>query len=255
MNALTIAGSDSGGGAGIQADLKTFAALGVHGTSAITAITAQNSREVRAVHDVPADIIRKQIKAIMDDIPISAIKIGMLSKTGIINAVADEIANSKVPIVLDPVMIAASGAKLLEDDAIWRLRERLIPLAGIITPNIPEAEVLCGFDIECTEDMVKACRSILKLGCGSVLLKGGHLKGDDVTDIFYDGQVSEFRNKRIGKEGHGTGCTLSSAIAAHLARKMSMKDAVSRSIRYVHHALASGYKAGSQNYVLDHFWK
>src|SRR3989338_10877746 len=174
--ALTIAGSDSGGGAGIQADLKTFSALGVHGSSVITAITAQNTKEVAAVHNVPLDIIEKQIDAVLSDIGADAVKIGMLSNANIIKTVAKKLKEYKIKnIVLDPVMVAASGAKLLEDSAIASLKKELIPLALIITPNIPEAEVLIDKKIKTIEGVKNAAKEILKLGCRAVLMKGGHL--------------------------------------------------------------------------------
>ena len=256
--ALTIAGSDSGGGAGIQADLKTFASLGVHGSSVITAVTAQNSKEVSAVHNVPLDIIEKQINAIFDDIGADAVKIGMLSNSEIIKTVSNLLKKYKIKnIVLDPVMVAASGDKLLEDDAIETLKKELIPIALIVTPNIPETEILVGRKIENKEDMKKAAKEILNLGCKAVLMKGGHLSLDEnkVIDIFYNGSFLEIKNNKISKEGHGTGCTLSSAIAAYIAKGFDLKESVEKAVSYVHKALEKGYKVGSKNYVLDHFCK
>lgn len=253
---LTIAGSDSGGGAGIQADLKTFSALGVHGSSVITAITAQNTKEVTAVHNVPVDVIEKQIDAVLSDIGADAVKIGMLSNSEIIKAVARKLRSYKVEnIVLDPVMVAAAGAKLLEDSAIESLKKELIPLALIITPNIPEAEVLVNRKIRAIDDTKSAAKEIMKLGCESVLMKGGHLDIDDseVIDIFYDGNdFLEIKNKKINKTGHGTGCTLSSAIAANIAKGMELKEAVKNAVSYVHRALEKGFKIGEMNYVLRH---
>ncbi len=255
--ALTIAGSDSGGGAGIQADLKTFASLGVWGSSAIVAITAQNSKEVTAVQNTELEVISKQVEAVVTDIGADAVKVGMLANKEIIACVAENIQKHNLKnIVLDPVMIAASGAKLLEDEAIETLKTKLFPLADIVTPNIPEAEVLVGFDIKTPEEMKKAAIDIHKLGCKSVLLKGGHLEGDKVSDLFYDREeFTEIQNKKLDKEGHGTGCTLSSAIAAHLAKGNTMKESVKKSVEYVHYALENGFKVGSQNYVLDHFYQ
>jgi len=254
--ALTIAGSDSGGGAGMQADLKTFSALGVHGSSAITAITAQNTKEVAAVHNVPLDIIEKQIDAVLSDIGADAVKIGMLSNSDIIKTVSNTLKKYKIKnIVLDPVMVAASGAKLLEDSAIASLKKELIPLALVITPNIPEAEALADKKIKSLEDMKNAAREIMKLGCKNILIKGGHLNfgNNEVFDIFYDGSTFiEIKNKRINKTGHGTGCTLSSAIAANIAKGMELKEAVKHAISYVHNALEKGFKAGEKNYVLNH---
>lgn len=256
FKAITIAGSDSGGGAGIQADLKTFSALGVHGSSVITAVTAQNTKEVTAVHNVPLDIIEKQIDAVLSDIGADVVKIGMLSNSDIIKTVAKKLRDYKIKnIVLDPVMVAASGAKLLEDSAIVSLKKELIPLAWIITPNIPEAEVLVNFEIRTLEDVKNAAKKILKLGCRAVLMKGGHLNIDDnkIIDIFYEGHnFVEIKNRKIDKTGHGTGCTLSSAIAAYIAKGFELKDAVKNAINYVHSALEKGFKVGEMNYVLRH---
>lgn len=253
--ALTIAGSDSGGGAGIQADLKTFASLGVHGSSVITAITAQNTIEVSAVYNVPSEIIAKQIDAVMSDIGADAVKIGMLSNEEVIKTVVKSLMKHKAKnIVLDPVMTAASGARLLENSAISTLIKEIMPIAILVTPNIMEAEVIGGFQIKNTSDMKKAARLIRRLGSKSVLIKGSHLNGKKIVDIFYDGEkFRAFAHKRINKIGHGTGCTLSSAVAAHLAKGCSLNNAVSMSIDYVYSALENGYKIGAKNYVLDHF--
>lgn len=257
--ALTIAGSDSGGGAGIQADLKTFSALGIHGSSVITAITAQNTKEVTAVYNIPLEIIEKQIDAVLSDIGADAVKIGMLSNKEIIKTVSVSLKKYKIKnIVLDPVMVAASGAKLLEDSAIKALKKDLIPLALIITPNIPEAEVFINKKIKTIANAKDAAKEVLNFGCKSVLMKGGHLgiHENEVIDIFYDGKdFVEIKNKRISKEGHGTGCTLSSAIAANVAKGMELKEAVKEAISYVHSALEKGFKVGSMNYVLDHSWQ
>ena len=254
--ALTIAGSDSGGGAGIQADIKTFFALGVYGSSVITAITAQNTKEVTAVHNIPLDIIEKQIDAVLSDIGADAVKIGMLSNSDIIKTVAKKLKEYNVNnIVLDPVMVAASGAKLLEDSAIISLKQELIPMALVVTPNIPEAEVLVGKKIKTMDDVKNAAKETLKLGCGSVLMKGGHLNinNNEVIDVFYYGKdFIEIKNKRINKIGHGTGCTLSSAIAANIAKGQELKEAVKNAISYVHNALEQGFKVGEMNYVLRH---
>jgi hydroxymethylpyrimidine/phosphomethylpyrimidine kinase len=254
---LTIAGSDSGGGAGIQADLKTFSALGVHGSCVITAITAQNSKGVTAVHNVPVEIIEAQIDAIMSDIGTNSVKIGMLSNSEIIRAVSKKIREYGISdIILDPVIFAASGSKLLQGSAIESLKKELTPISKIITPNILEAEILGGFKIKNKEEMLKAGKEILKLGSSSVLLKGGHLRvenSDFLTDLLItDNETTIFENKKIEKEGHGTGCTLSSAIAAHMAMGKGLKNAVKESIDYVHKALEYGYKAGSLNFVLNH---
>ena len=254
---LTIAGSDSGGGAGIQADIKTFTAFKVFSTSVITAITAQNTKEVTAVHNVPIEIITKQIDAVLSDIGTDAVKIGMLSTSEIIKEVTDGLKRYSVRnIVLDPVMVSASGARLIEDSAIESLKKDLINLALIVTPNIPEAEVLSGIKIKSLDDMDNAAKKILALGCKSVLIKGGHvdLGVNAMIDILYSGSKQvKFTNKRINKEGHGTGCTLSSAIAACLAKGFSVEKSVRYSIDYVHNALENGFKVGEKNYVLAHF--
>lgn len=257
--ALTIAGSDSGGGAGIQADIKTFSALGVYGTSVITAITAQNTKEVTAVHNVPLDIISAQIDAVLSDIGADVVKIGMLSNAEIIRTVANSLKKHNIKnIVLDPVMVAASDARLLEESAIESLKKWLIPMALVVTPNSFEAEVLAGIKIKTQDDVEHAAKEILKLDCKSVVMKGGHLTYDKntVTDIFTDGkEYLVIKNKRINKEGHGTGCTLASAIAGFLAMGFSLKDSVKNAIQYTHSALEHGFKVGEMNYVLEHFWK
>lgn len=254
--ALTIAGSDSGGGAGIQADLKTFLSLGVYGSSVITAITAQNTREMTAVYDLPSGIIQKQIDAVLSDIGADAVKIGMISNADIARTVAFSLKNHKIRnIVLDPVMLSASGAKLLEDSAINALKYELMPMALIVTPNLPEAEVLAGFKINSIDDQKRAAKEIIRLGCKSVLIKGGHFDDSSgkVMDTFYDGkQFIEIKNKKILKQGHGTGCTLSSAIAANIAKGLELREAVKSAVDYVHNALEKGFKVGSMNYVLNH---
>ena len=255
--ALTIAGSDSGGGAGIQADLKTFFSLGVYGSSVITAITAQNTKEVTAVHNVPLDIIEKQIDAVLSDIGADAVKIGMLFNSETIKIIANSLKNHNMTnIVLDPVMVAASGAKLLRDDSIEALKKELIPLSLIITPNIPEAEVLVNKKIETIDDVKNTAKEILNLGCKSVLMKGGHLKlNNGVIDVFYNGnEFIEIKNNKIDKVGHGTGCTLSSAIAANISKGMELREAVKSAIDYVHNALENGFKVGEMNFVLKHNW-
>ncbi len=256
--ALTIAGSDSGGGAGIQADLKTFAAHGLHGLSAIAALTAQNSRGVSAVHVPPADFLRKQIDACFEDFNIGAVKLGMLANARIIHAVADVLEQHKPKmIVLDPVMVASSGAVLLEPAALEAMCTRLLPLATVITPNIPEAELLLGHAIANDDDAEAALVELLALGARAVLLKGGHLKGKELVDRLDDGrQLFEFVHPRLKVEGHGTGCTLASAMAANLARRMPLAQACDAAADYVHGALASAYRPGKGKLaVLDHFWR
>jgi len=254
--ALTIAGSDSGGGAGIQADLKTFAAHGVHGLSAIAALTAQHTRGVTAVHLPPVEFLRAQLDAVFDDFNIAVIKIGMLANAEIIHCVADAMEEYDSPLlVLDPVMVATSGAKLLEDSALTALRERLLPLADLVTPNLPEAELVLGHPITTPDEMDAALPALRALGARAVLLKGGHLdEGVEVIDRFDDGKVSaRFTHKRRNLEAHGTGCTLSSAIAAQLCLGRSVPDACKSATDYVARALRGGYQPGrSSIIVLDH---
>lgn len=257
ISALTIAGSDSGGGAGIQADLKTFAAHGVHGLSAITALTAQNTRGVTAVHVPPAEFLRTQIDACFDDFEIGAVKLGMLANAEVIHAVADALEVHRPRfVVLDPVMVATSGAKLLADDALDALRSRLLPLATLVTPNMPEAELLLGAKIADAGMAAHALIALRALGANAVLLKGGHLdEGNAVVDRFDDGRLRlEFRHARIEVDGHGTGCTLASAIAASLCRGLSLADACAAAADYVHAALQRGQRPGrGAATVLDHF--
>ena len=256
--ALTIAGSDSGGGAGIQADLKTFAAHGVHGLSAIAALTAQHTRGVTAVHVPDVGFLRAQLDACFDDFRIGAVKIGMLASAEVIECVAAVLeAHRPAHVVLDPVMVATSGAKLLQDDALHALRTRLLPLASIVTPNIPEAELLLGHAIAGGAAAESALVEFIDdLGAQAVLLKGGHLPGDGpMLDRYWDGEsVALYGHERLQLEAHGTGCTLASAIAANLCLGLPMRDACEAATDYVHHALRLGYRPGRSNLVvLDHF--
>lgn len=257
--ALTIAGSDSGGGAGIQADLKAFAAHRVHGLSALAALTAQHTRGVTAVHRPPVDFLRAQIDACFDDFQVGAVKLGMLASAEVIHAVADALeAHRPRAVVLDPVMVATSGAKLLADDALDALRERLLPLATVLTPNIPEAELLLGHAIADDGDAEAALVELLALECGAVLLKGGHLPGTGaMVDRYDDGEaLLEFEHPRLDLEGHGTGCTLASAIAANLCRGQTLREACAAATDYVHGALVHAYRPGRGRVaVLDHFWR
>jgi len=259
---LTIAGSDSGGGAGIQADLKTFSALGVFGMSAITALTAQNTCEVRGIFPASPAFIVLQIDAVMADIGSDAVKIGMLHSPEVIEAVAERLAYWRCPnVVVDPVMISKSGDKLLLDDAVSALRERLIPLATLITPNLPEASVLLGRPVEKAEDMEKAARDLADLGPANVLVKGGHLSGDQSFDLLFEtatGRMTELPGKRIDTpNSHGTGCTLSSAIAAGLARGMALETAVTQAKTYITGALTAGanYTLGQGHGPVHHFYE
>ncbi len=255
--AMTIAGSDSGGGAGVQADLKTFAALGVYGTSVLTAITAQNTVAVIAVHEVPTDIIAAQIAAVMDDIGADAVKTGMLSSRAIVELVAAELKRRRVrQLVVDPVMVSKSGDSLLRQEAVEALRSRLVPLAAVVTPNIPEAEVLTGLKIASDADVRRAAERIIGLGARAVVVKGGHREGP-ATDLFYDGaRFQEFGAERIlTTNTHGTGCTFASAVAAGLARGMSVLEAVALAKVYVTEAIRHSFPIGQGHGPLNHFYK
>ncbi len=257
-SALTIAGSDSGGGAGIQADLKTFAAHGVHGLSAIAALTAQHTRGVTAVHVPDVGFLRAQLDACFEDFRIGAVKIGMLASAEVIECVVAALeAHRPAHVVLDPVMVATSGAKLLQDDALQALRTRLLPLASIVTPNIPEAELLLGHPIDGMALAESALAEFVDdLGARAVLLKGGHLPGDGpMLDRYRDGEcVAMYGHERLALEAHGTGCTLASAIAANLCLGLPMREACEAATDYVHRALRLGYRPGrSDLVVLDHF--
>ena len=258
--AMTIAGSDSGAGAGIQADLKTFAAFGVFGTSVVTAVTAQNTVGVTGVHEIPVDLIVAQIHSVLDDIGADAVKTGMLSSTQAIEVVSEEMARRKVErLVVDPVMVAKSGDRLLRQDAVGALRTKLIPLAAVVTPNIPEAETVAGMEINTEEDAREAARKIADMGAMSVVVKGGHLHGPPV-DLLYDGRdFTEFPGERIDtRNTHGTGCTFASAIAAGLAKEKSLTEAIADAKEYVteaiRHADALG-QVGQGHGPLNHFWR
>jgi hydroxymethylpyrimidine/phosphomethylpyrimidine kinase len=256
--ALTIAGSDSGGGAGIQADLKTFAAYRVFGASALTAITAQNTVAVTAVHVVPEAVVRAQIDAVLGDIGADAVKTGMLATAGIVRTVAAALAAHRPPaIVVDPVMIAKSGDTLLDAPAVAALREFLLPRADLITPNAPEAAALSGHEVHSLATQREAAIRLHALGAKAVLVKGGHLPGDDVVDVFYDGrELHELRGPRIvSTHTHGTGCTLASAIAAGLALGQPMRAAIEDARAYVAGAIAHAPRLGRGHGPLDHGWR
>lgn len=258
VKALTIAGSDSCGGAGIQADLKSFSANGVYGMSVITAVTAQNTMGVFGVQDINPEMIESQIDVIFEDIHIDAVKIGMVSKIESIKAISNAL--RRVPqlckVVLDPVMISTSGYSLLSPDAKETLVKELFPLAELITPNIPEAEDILGLKIENVEQMKEAAEKLLKLGPKAVLVKGGHLK-NDATDILYDGrEFTLFPQVKINtRNTHGTGCTLSSAIAANLAKGMNLKEAVTLGKEYITGAIEHGFSIGKGVGPTHHFYK
>ncbi len=245
--AMTIAGSDSGGGAGIEADLKTFAALGVHGTVAITSITAQNTYAVTAVFDLPPEIVVKQIEAVAEDMGIDAAKTGMLSNSAIIEAVANTVKRYGFPLVVDPVMIAKSGAPLLRPEAVDALVKLLIPLATVVTPNRMEAEKLTGIEIRNLDDAKRAAKKIVEeLGAKAAIVKGGHIEGAEAIDVlYYDGRYREFRAPRIeGGCTHGTGCSFSAAIAAELAKGRSLEEAVAVAKKFITMAIDYGVKVG-----------
>lgn len=255
---LTIAGSDSSGGAGIQADLKTFAALGTYGMSVIVALTAQNTQGVSMVMNILPEMVEAQLKAVYDDIPPDAVKTGMLSTPGIVHTVAEFLKkHGNSPLVVDPVMVATTGAVLLEKEAIESYKKELFPLATVITPNIPEAEVLSGIEIKTVEDMEEAASRLMKYGMKSVVVKGGH-RVNDALDVLYDGkEFYHFQGKRIEtKNTHGTGCTLSSALAVMLSKGMETSDAVVAAKEYLTGALDEGKNMGigHGSGPVHHFW-
>ncbi len=254
--AMSIAGSDSGAGAGIQADMKTFAAFGVYGVTVITAITAQNTLGVRAVQEIDAGVIAAQLDAVAEDFSIGALKTGMLSSAAIIETVAAGIERHRLrPLVVDPVMIAKSGDRLLREDAVDCLRRRLLPLAHLVTPNIPEAEVLSGRTIRTRDDRLAAALAIMELGAQAVVIKGGHSQDNPIVDLLVDGQgVHEYPAPRIvTRSTHGTGCTFSAAIAAALATGQDLQRAVAGARDYVSRALATAPGLGQGHGPLNHF--
>ena len=254
---MTIAGSDSGGGAGIQADLKTFAAMGVYGTSVLTAITAQNTLTVTDVMELPVSLVKSQIDTVLSDIGPDVVKTGMLSSAAIINAVAEKInEHGLTNLVVDPVMVAKGGDRLLREDAVEALKTVLIPLARVVTPNIPEAEALTGKKIENIDDAQNAATEIVAMGAGAAVVKGGHLSGP-ATDILFDGTESRaFTSNRISTTSlHGTGCTFASATAASLAKGLSIRDAVDQAKKYVTAAIRNAYPMGRGHGPLDHFFE
>ncbi len=258
IRVLTIAGSDSGGGAGIQADLKTFAALGCYGMSAITALTAQNTLGVQAIHGVPAEFLRAQLRSVFDDIGVDAVKIGMLHAPEIVQVVAWAIDNYRPRhVVLDPVMVATSGDRLIAQETVAVLVAELFPRASVVTPNLDEAALLIGATIDDEPALAQAGQRLLALGARAALVKGGHLAGDEVVDVLVQPGQADVRlaSARIASRNvHGTGCTLSSAIAAYLAQGLGLAQAVHAARRYIVGAIAAGasVQTGSGHGPLDH---
>jgi hydroxymethylpyrimidine/phosphomethylpyrimidine kinase len=254
--ALTIAGSDSGGGAGIQADLKTFHAFGVFGTSALTAVTAQNTLGVSAVHPIPLDVVRAQIDAVVSDLRPAALKTGMLATAALVDTVAEAIRSHGLqPYVLDPVMVATSGDRLLDADAEATLARELLPLAALVTPNLHEARILTGLEVATLDDMRAAARALVRLGAGAALVKGGHLDGDAV-DLLWDGARERvWRKPRLDtRHTHGTGCTLSAAVTAGLANGLAVADATDRAVRWVAKAIETAPALGRGHGPVNHFF-
>ena len=253
--AMTIAGSDSGAGAGVQADLKTFAAHGVYGTSVLTAITAQNTLGVQGIVELPVSIIEGQFNSIMNDINTDVIKIGMLSSVEIIECVDHCLSDfPDQKLVLDPVMVAKGGTKLINNSSIKILKSKLINKTSLITPNIPEAEILTNTKIGSVKDMIYASKILIKLGAKNVLLKGGHLEGKIMQDVFLNkNEIIIFKNKKIyTKNTHGTGCTLSSAIATYYSCGKTLKKSCEMAIKYVNHAIGTGPKFGKGHGPINH---
>lgn len=255
MIACTIAGSDSGGGAGIQADLKTFQELGVFGTSVITALTAQNTAGVHGIIPITASFVQEQLKAVLDDFDIKAIKTGMLFDAAIIEGVVALLKGQQIPLIVDPVMIAKGGASLLQQQAVRAMKEQLLPIATVCTPNIPEAEVLTGRSIKTKQDIEQAANELLALGVQCVVMKGGHLDGALATDTVYwkDGHFTMTTPRIQTKDTHGTGCTFSAAITAQLAKGFSMKEAVIEAKKFIHLAISKPLSIGQGHGPTNHF--
>ena len=256
--ALTIAGSDSSGGAGIQADLKTFAAHGVYGLSVITAVTAQNTMGVTAFEALPADLVTAQMEAVIFDIGAHAVKTGMLANAAIVEAVAAAVEDLEIPwLVVDPVMTAKSGDRLIDDEAVGAMKSQLLRRAFLVAPNIPEAETLAGITIANEDARREAARRIVALGAAAVIIKGGHFPSPDIVDLLYDGRrFVEFRTTRVpGRSTHGTGCTFAAAVTAHLALGRPLEDAVPQAQQYVAGAILAAPGLGQGHGPMGHFWK
>ncbi|WBB62816.1 bifunctional hydroxymethylpyrimidine kinase/phosphomethylpyrimidine kinase [Streptomyces sp. WMMC500] len=255
---LTVAGSDSGGGAGIQADLKTMLALGVHGMSVVTAVTAQNSLGVQGSWELPAEAVRGQYRSVVDDIGVQAVKTGMLAGAGTVAAVAELLASTPVPVVVDPVGVSTHGDRLLAAEALDVVRARLLPAATVVTPNLPEVAWLTGIRVADEADMRRAAAALLVYGPRWALVKGGHLPaGEDAVDLLTDGTEEHWlRTPRIAvRHTHGTGCTLASAVAAYLARGRPVPEAVAAAKEYVTGAIAGGFPLGEGTGPVDHGWR
>ncbi len=253
--ALTIAGSDSGGGAGIQADLKSFHAFGVFGTSALTAVTVQNTRGVSGVHPIPVDTVRAQIRAVAEDLHPAACKSGMLATAELVRAVAESIREHRLPhYVLDPVMVASSGDRLLDEDAERTVAEELVPLAALVTPNLDEAAILVGAPVEDLDGMRRAAAALVEMGAQAALLKGGHLRSAALVDVLFDGRDwHEWRRPKLDtRNTHGTGCTLSAAVAAGLAHGWPLARAVEDALDYVSRAMRAAPALGAGHGPLNH---
>lgn len=253
---LIIAGSDSGGGAGIQADIKTVTALGSYAATAITALTAQNTQGVFGIHDVPTEFVAKQITLVLEDIGADIIKTGMLNSSKMVKAVAETINKhaSDIPLVVDPVMVAKGGKPLLEKDAIEILRDIMVPMSDIITPNIPEAELLTGIKISSEKDMIKSGEKLINMGAKSAMIKGGHLAGENLKDILIrNGEIKTWGYKKIKtRHTHGTGCTLASAIATYMAQNVEIEQAVEQAREYVMKAIKTAPGFGKGHGPLNH---
>ena len=257
QTALTIAGSDSGGGAGIQADLKTFAAHGVFGTCAVTAVTAQNTLGVTLVEVLSPAMVAAQIDAVAPDLHPAATKLGMLAGADIVRTAAEAIVRHRLSnVVVDTVMVAKGGSRLISDDAVAAMRDALLPLADLVTPNLPEAEVLSGLRIRTIEDMRRAAQQIAALGAKAVLLKGGHLPGDATDVLWSNDRMIEITERRVDtRHTHGTGCTFSAAIAAYLARGEALERAVSLAKEYITGAIRAGFVIGAGHSPVHHFYR
>ncbi|MBM3214118.1 bifunctional hydroxymethylpyrimidine kinase/phosphomethylpyrimidine kinase [Candidatus Poribacteria bacterium] len=259
VGVLTIAGSDSGGGAGIQADIKAISANGGYAMSVITSVTAQNTCEVRLAYDLPTEVIRAQLDAVFDDLPVDAVKTGMLSSSEIVETVAECLAVRSVErLVVDPVMVSKSGFKLLHDDAVEAVKERLLPLALVVTPNIPEAELLAELPIRSADDAGKAARAITRYGCRAVIVKGGHAEDDEsARDVLFDGHETHVivGPRYATKSTHGTGCTFSAALATRLASGTPLFDAARAAKQYVAGAIRHAPSIGKGHGPTNHFWR